>query len=172
MVKLRRCNEAQLSLFNKPLPLDLHHNNTEVEPEVTQVEEPETNNNVYSREYANRAKQLRTLKGQELLDAVKEGDIFWGRWGYNRTITNWFIVKRKTAKRIILHEIDYTHGNQPGDSIGGWTTCPILPPKEISGKRDMQGIPLPENRYAQIQIPDYPKSLTVWDGTYGWENMD
>lgn len=173
MVKLRRCTEAQLSLFNKPLPLDLH-NKPEETPAQTHTEEPSpntTNIKVYSQEYAKRARELENLKGQDLLDAVKEGDVFEGTWGYNRTITDWFIVKRKTAKRIVVHKIERKMGDQPGDSWGGWTTCPVLPPRELTRGRDLLGIPSPYSKGA-IQIPEEPKYIQIWDGTYGWENQD
>lgn len=123
---------------------------------------------VYSQDYARRAKELSGLRDQDLFDALKPGDILEGSWGYGRTITDYFIIKRKTAKRIIVHEIARKQGNQSGDSYGGWSVCPVLPAKEISGKGDIQC----SVSGTYVRKADYPKYLSVWDGSYGWENYD
>ena len=123
---------------------------------------------VYSQKYADRAKELDGLKGQELFDALKPGDILQGIWGYNRTITDYFIVKRKTAKRVVVHQIERKNGDQPNDSWGGWSVCPVLPPKEMEREKDRQGTPDGD----AIKLADYPKYLRIYKGDYGWENMD
>lgn len=125
---------------------------------------------VYSQAHVVRAKEVEGLKGQELFDELRVGDILTGTWGYNRTITEWFIIKRKTAKRVVVHKLTRRMGGQPGDGMGGWTTCPDLPPKEDPKDKDIQGMVRAGNNW--ITISDYPKSLYVWDGRYGWENMD
>lgn len=185
MVKLKRVNEAQLDLFNKPLPLGLrpalntslnnqvnNQSNSTLDDTPVMQEEPVNADRVYSREYAQRYRELKDLNGDALFEALREGDILWGSWGYNRTITDWFIVKRKTAKRLILHLLVSKNGNLPGDSVGGWTTCPMMPPKESQGERDVQGMMMLGSRYSTVKIPIEPKYLRVWDGTYGWENDD
>lgn len=123
---------------------------------------------IVSQEHAQRAADLKDLKGQELFDALQPGDILDGRWGYNRTITEYFIVKRKTAKRLVIHKLLQKNGNQPGDSVGGWTVCPVLPVKEDPNERDIQCMVM--DNY--VKNPDYPKYLYIWSGTYGWENDD
>lgn len=123
---------------------------------------------VYSQDYARRAQELEGLKDQALFDALQPGDILEGSWGYNRTITDYFIVKRKTAKRVVVHRIARKTGDQPGDSWGGWTVCPVLPPKEDDRKNDVQGM----MSGSSIKIADYPQYLGVWGGDYGWENSD
>lgn len=125
---------------------------------------------VHSQAHAVRAKEVEGLKGQELFDELRVGDILTGTWGYNRTITEWFVIKRKTAKRVVVHKLTRRMGGQPGDGMGGWTTCPDLPPKEDPKDKDIQGMVRAGNNW--ITISDYPKSLYVWDGRYGWENMD
>lgn len=123
---------------------------------------------VYSQKHADRAKELDGLKGQEFFDALKPGDILEGIWGYNRTITDYFIVKRKTAKRVVVHQIERKNGDQPNDSWGGWSVCPVLPPKEMEREKDRQGTPDGD----AIKLADYPKYLRIYKGDYGWENMD
>lgn len=123
---------------------------------------------VYSQKHADRARELANLSDQALMDALKPGDILEGTWGYNRTITDYFIVKRKTAKRVVVHKLVSKNGNQPGDSWGGWTVCPVLPPKEDDSKKDVQGTMSGKD----VKIADYPKYLSVYQGDYGWENMD
>lgn len=123
---------------------------------------------IYSQKHADRARELDGLKGQELFDALKPGDILEGTWGYNRTITDYFIVKRKTAKRVVVHQIERKNGDQPNDSWGGWSVCPVLPPKEVEREKDRQGTPDGDS----IKLADYPKYLRIYKGDYGWENMD
>lgn len=123
---------------------------------------------IYSQKHADRAKELDGLKDQELFDALKTGDILYGTWGYNRTITDYFIVKRKTAKRIVVHQIEQKKGNQPSDSWGGWSVCPVLPPEESEMEKDRQGTVSGKT----VKLSDYPKYLHVYKGDYGWENMD
>ena len=128
----------------------------------------ERENAIYSQKHADRARELANLSDQALLDALQPGDILEGTWGYNRTITDYFIVKRKTAKRVVVHKLVSKNGNQPGDSWGGWTVCPVLPPKEDDSKKDVQGMMSGKD----VKIADYPKYLSVYQGDYGWENMD
>jgi hypothetical protein len=128
----------------------------------------ERSNAVYSQKHADRARELANLSDQALLDALQPGDILEGTWGYNRTITDYFIVKRKTAKRVVVHKLVSKNGDQPGDSWGGWTVCPVLPPKEDDSAKDVQGMMSGKD----VKIADYPKYLSVYQGDYGWENMD
>lgn len=123
---------------------------------------------ICSSKYAQRFNELNGLEDQDLFDALKPGDILYGIWGYNRTITDYFIVKRKTAKRVFVHKIEKTSGNQQGDSWGGWTVCPVLPPIEKANDPDIQGIV----KYGSVRIADYPKRLSPWKGNYGDENSD
>lgn len=135
---------------------------------VRHLRKYERSSTIYSQKHADRAKELEGLKGQELFDALKPGDILEGVWGYNRTITDYFIVKRKTAKRVVVHQIERKNGDQPNDSWGGWSVCPVLPPKEIEREKDRQGTPDGDS----IKLADYPKYLRIYKGDYGWENMD
>lgn len=128
----------------------------------------ERSNAVYSQKHADRARELANLSDQALMDALQPGDILEGTWGYNRTITDYFIVKRKTAKRVVVHKLVSKNGDQPGDSWGGWTVCPVLPPKEDASAKDVQGMMSGKD----VKIADYPKYLSVYQGDYGWENMD
>lgn len=128
----------------------------------------ERSNAIYSQKHADRARELANLSDQALMDALQPGDILEGTWGYNRTITDYFIVKRKTAKRVVVHKLVSKNGDQPGDSWGGWTVCPVLPPKEDASAKDVQGMMSGKD----VKIADYPKYLSVYQGDYGWENMD
>lgn len=121
----------------------------------------ESEHSLCSREHENRARELEGLKNEDLFDALKIGDILSGSTYMYRTCTYWYIVVRKTAKRVYVQPIQRTYGTDFGSE-----TEPILPPRP-------QGSAI-QGRVSgdYIQIPSSPKFLRVWDGRCGWENSD
>lgn len=98
------------------------------------------------------------------MQAIKQGDVLVSHWGYDAHLSDFYIVKKRTAKMVEVIQLRDHHVN--GYGMEGWDVAPMVPLQEV-GKPIRRRVKVKsrwdELEVEYIDIDDYERAY-VWDG--------